>query len=113
MATISLSGTGDIQNVGQVIYNAVVHGSITGECRLDVKSDFEDGSVRMMVFEKFYYRTSNRASLSIMISQKGNQIRVNGISTGAAQGMLVRFAWGAEDNFSGIVEKVLKNMGFR
>lgn len=111
-SSINMKGTGTIDQVGSAIYNAVVNGSLTGECRMDVKATFEDGATRMMVFEKYYYRAGNRASLSVLITQKDNQVRVNAISTGGSTGVIFRFNWGAESKFTSIVEKTLKNLGF-
>jgi hypothetical protein len=113
MSSLRMVGTGSIDQVGGAIYNEVVNGSITGECCLDVKANFENGQSRMMVFEKYYYRAGNRASLSVMISQIDDRITVDAVSTGGSQGVLIKFNWGAESNFVGLVEKTLRNLGFR
>ncbi len=113
MSSLRMVGTGTIDQVSGAIYNEVVNGSITGECRLDVKATFENGQSRMMVFEKYYYRAGNRASLSVMISQIDDRITVDAVSTGGSTGVLIKFNWGAENNFVGLVEKTLRNLGFR
>jgi hypothetical protein len=106
-------GSGAIDQIGGAIYNEVVNGSITGECRLDVKATFENGQSRMMVFEKYYYRAGNRASLSVMMTEIDGRITVDAVSTGGSTGVLIRFNWGAENSFVGLVEKTLRNLGFR
>jgi len=113
MSTIRMQGSGSIDQISGAIYNEIVRGSITGECRLDVKHQFENGQTRMMVFEKFYYRAGNRASLTVLITEKDDQIIVDAISTGGSTGALIRFNWGAENSFVGLVEKTLRNLGFR
>lgn len=113
MSNLKMTGTGSIEDVGGAIYSAVVNGSITGECRMDVKAKFDNGESRMMVFEKFYYRAGNRASLSVMITEIDDRITVDAVSTGGSTGVFIRFNWGAENSFVGIVEKTLRNLGFR
>lgn len=113
MSAVRMSGTGSVDQVGGAIYHAVVEGSITGECRLDVRNKFDNGESRMMVFEKYYYRAQNRASLSVFITEIDGRVTVDAISTGGSTGVLFKFNWGAESNFSGIVERTLRELGFR
>lgn len=42
----------------------------------------------MMVFEKYYYRAQNRASLSVFITEIDGRVTVDAISTGGSTGVL-------------------------
>lgn len=113
MPSIRMVGTGTIENVASEIYNTIVNGSITGEVMLDVSTTFDNGKSRMIVFEKYYYRAGNRASLSVLLTQIEDLVTVDAVSTGGSTGVLIKFNWGAESSFVGLVEKTLRRIGFR
>jgi hypothetical protein len=66
----------------------------------------------MLVFEKYYMRSDNRASLSVMLTQEGDKVNVDAVGAGGGQGALFRFSWGAEENFVSIVQRILSVRGF-
>jgi hypothetical protein len=65
-----------------------------------------------MVFEKYFMRASNRASLTVMVSGEGETVCVDAIGSGGGQGAIFKFSWGAEEGFVGTVEKILAGCGF-
>ncbi len=60
-----------------------------------------------LVFEKYYFRASNRAALMVIIDNISGKTRVKSVATGSSQGMVFNFDWGAADDFAGSVEKIL------
>ena len=112
MASVSLQGQGDIAEVAGLLQAGIVESGLSCEM-IDsvVRKVGQDTSV-LLVFEKYYMRASNRASLSIMLTQEGSIIYVDAVSAGGGQGALFRFSWGAEEDFVSIVPQILSGRGF-
>lgn len=62
-----------------------------------------------MVVEKFFFRNSSRASLSILLlpSDDGFSTIIEAIGSGGGQGMLFKFDWGAKESFEHAIPKIL------
>ncbi len=75
----------------------------------------ESGGVTnaLLVFEKYYMRASNRASLSVMIVEDTDgSVTIDAVGAGGGQGVVFSFSWGAEDSFVGVLQKILNRHGF-
>ena len=61
-----------------------------------------------IVLEKYFFRTSNRASLSIVVSENeyGDAI-VEAIGSGGGQGMFFKFDWGVKGSFENKIRRIL------
>ncbi len=97
----------DVQNTINVINEAVVKGSITGECidHYGVSAP-QGGGFVVLVYEKHYYRAGNRLTLTVVIDDLTGRTRVHSISGGGGEGIF-RFDWGASKNFSNVVANAL------
>jgi hypothetical protein len=62
-----------------------------------------------LVFEKYYFRTKNRAALIVMIDNLLGETDVRCIATGSSEGMIFNFDWGAADNFANSVIDILQD----
>lgn len=60
-----------------------------------------------MVFDRYYLRTSSRASLTVILENFYGSNRVRCISAGSSEGMF-KFDWGAGKNFSKWAETILE-----
>ncbi|MBO0602089.1 hypothetical protein I2483_10475 [Sporosarcina sp. E16_3] len=60
-----------------------------------------------VVLEKYYMRSSNRASLTVTIDNLEGQTKVHAVASGSSEGMFMRFDWGAGNNFANSVESAL------
>ncbi|MBO1913419.1 hypothetical protein J4G37_52485, partial [Microvirga sp. 3-52] len=67
---------------------------------------FEDKVIHVVILEKYYMRTSNRASLTVTIDNFDGETNVHAVAAGTSEGIL-RFDWGAGKNFSNSVENAL------
>lgn len=93
----------NIQKTLEVIDNAVVNGSITGECIDSYKLAVPNGgNCVVLVYEKHYYRAGNRLTLTVVIDDFEGKTRVHCVSGGGGEG-LFRFDWGAAESFSSVV----------
>lgn len=62
-----------------------------------------------LIFEKFFFRNSNRAALIVIIDNIKGYTDVRSVSTGSSQGMIFNFDWGAASEFAGSVKDILEN----
>jgi hypothetical protein len=62
----------------------------------------------ILVFEKYYMRVGNRASLVVIIDNIDGKTKVKSIGAGGGTGMFLSFDWGASDDFAYSVEEILK-----
>lgn len=72
-----------------------------------------DESTYFMVVEKFFFRNSSRASLSIVIKEDDFDTTIEAVGSGGGQGILFKFDWGAKDSFERAIVKILDNEGIR
>lgn len=80
--------------------------------RLVDESNFSVGDMRvaMCVYDKYFMRNSSRASLSLTVAGKGNDLFVSAIGAGGGNGAIFSFSWGAEEELVAEVERSIKRM---
>ena len=66
---------------------------------------FDNVRIEVMVYDKYFMRNGNRASLSVTLVSKDDDIFVTAIGAGGGSGVLFNFSLGAEDDMVYIVEK--------
>ncbi|QFF97510.1 hypothetical protein PB01_01055 [Psychrobacillus glaciei] len=91
-----------------ILQESIVQGSISGAIVDVYERVVGEQQVIVCVLEKYYMRTSNRASLTITIDNLENNTKVHAASSGAGQGVFLRFDWGAGGSFVNNVEKALE-----
>jgi len=62
-----------------------------------------------LIFERYYFRTSSRAALIVIIDNIQGATDVRVIGTGSSEGLLFNFDWGASDNFVQSVMDILSD----
>ena len=112
MASVSIKGQGDIAEIAGLIEKGVLESGLSCELIDSVVRKVGEDTAILLVFEKYYMRASNRASLSVMLTQDESTIFVDAVSSGGGQGAIFRFSWGAEESFVGIVPRILSDRGF-
>jgi hypothetical protein len=90
-----------------VIETFIVRGSVSGTLVDRYVRRFGEQEVHVVVLEKYYMRSSNRASLTVTTDNLEGQTKVHAVASGGSQGMLMRFDWGAGNNFANSVESAL------
>lgn len=113
MAHASFRGQKSVFDTAELIKQEVYNLGISVELIDEIKQSRDDFQVFMLVYEKFYYRSSNRASLSILITGDTNDSKIDVVSSGGGQGWLFKFSWGAEKNFVNGLRKILINKGYQ
>lgn len=72
-------------------------------------------NIYFMVVEKYFFRTANRASLSIVITQSDDGLFsiIEAVGSGGGQGMIFKFDWGAKESFESAIVNILKQEGIQ
>ena len=90
------------------VYYAVTQ-SLSGELIDEYRRNLDDGKkVIMLVFEKYYMRSSNRATLTMVADNLDGMTKVHLSSGGGGDGLLFRFSWGANSSFLNLAKKALE-----
>ncbi len=113
MADLSMRGEIGAGTVITAVENGIRDSGMS--CELVGRSSRSVGemSVTMLVFEKYYMRASNRASLSVLICGDDRQTTVDAVGAGGGQGALFSFSWGAEEDFVDSLREILVRLGMR
>lgn len=84
-------------------------------CELSDQTSHRIGDVQItvLVFEKYFMRAGNYASLTVVISGSDGAVGVDLVGAGGRQGLLSLTTWGTEESFVASAEKVLRQHGFR
>ena len=69
-------------------------------------------TVDVRVYDKYYMRNSNRASLTLTVAGDENDCYVSAIGAGGGSGAVFNFSWGAEDDFVATVINAMRGMGY-
>lgn len=89
----------DISNSG-ISMNLVDESNYTiGETKIAVR-----------VYDKYYMRNGNRASLSLTVVGTNENIYISAIGAGGGSGVLFNFSLGAESDMVAIVQRSLEKM---
>lgn len=85
----------------------VTDGSISGKLIDHYVRTVGDYQVVVFVLEKYFMRTSNRASMTVTIDNFEGTTKVHAAASGSGEGVFFRFDWGAGDSFANSVERAL------
>ncbi|EPY07359.1 hypothetical protein PAALTS15_11204 [Paenibacillus alvei TS-15] len=69
----------------------------------------EGKEIGTQVYEKYYFRSKNRAALIVMIDNLRGVTNVRVVATGSSEGVIFNFDWGAADDFVSSVERILED----
>ena len=112
MSKISMHGKGDIEQISGLLTDKILSSGVSCELVDSSVRISGNNSVILLVFEKYYMRASNRASLTVMLCQNEDIIYVDAIGSGGGQGPIFKFSWGTEESFVNVVADILSNNGF-
>lgn len=75
----------------------------------EFKRPVAEKEIAILIFEKYYFRSENRAALTVIIDNFNGVTSVTSIAAGSSKGIIFNFDWGAADNFAESVRKVFKD----
>ncbi|MBU1020802.1 MAG: hypothetical protein KJ847_06255 [Firmicutes bacterium] len=93
----------NVRRTRTLITNYYANYNIINDSKVDEDTYF-------IVVEKFYFRNSSRASLSIVISQIDEEnCIIEAVGSGGGKGMLFSFDWGAKQSFENEITGILSS----
>jgi len=92
----------------QIVETEIVNGAFSAELVDKYYTYGNSGECYVLVFEKYFMRTSSRASLTVFITNISGVTRVHAVGSGGGQGTFLSFDWGAASSFAGNVAAALE-----
>lgn len=89
------------------IHEKVVNGSVSGTEIDSYDLKCSDGEILTRIYEKYYYRSGDRLTLTVVADNLGGRTRIHTVGGGGGQTLLFRFDWGASDDFGCVPYEVL------
>ncbi|MEK4762835.1 DUF6054 family protein [Viridibacillus sp. FSL E2-0187] len=86
----------------------IVEGSFSGKLIDQYERIVGDQQVVVCIFEKYYMRTSNRASLTVTVDNLEGKTKIHAVASGGGEGAFLRFDWGVGNTFVNSVAKALE-----
>ena len=112
MAEFLMRGTGNIDQVFAHLDKTVTAHATTCQAVGTYGCAFGDARVILRVYEKYYIRNSSRASLTVLMTSRNDTVDVKIVSSGGSASAVMKFSWGAEEDFAGVAESALCQIGF-
>ena len=112
MASLSMTGTGNAWEIANILIAEVQNSAVSCQLVDRISRTLDDITYDLLVFEKYYMRSSNRASLSVCVIGQNGQVIVDAVGAGGGQGVFFKFSWGAEENFVSVIRQILAPRGF-
>ena len=113
MARSYMRGTCSFKEAEAFLIKEIPESGVTCELRDQTYHTIGDVHITVLVYEKYFMRTSNYASLTLVLFGRDGDIGVDIIGAGGKSGVLSVTSWGAEEKFVSSAVKVLSEHGFR
>lgn len=110
MAKYEKTISGQFEGVLSRLQNDISNGGITMNLVDESNYTFGDANIAVRVYDKYFMRNGNRASLSLTVVGHGNEIFISAIGAGGGQGIIFNFSLGAEDDMVAIVRESIERM---
>ncbi|MGN7386417.1 DUF6054 family protein [Sporosarcina sp. SAFN-015] len=91
-----------------IIQSEILRGSISGTLVDHYRRTAGSSEVHVLIMEKYYMRSNNRASVTTTIDNFDGATRVHVVAAGSSEGVFFRFDWGAGNSFATSVERSLQ-----
>lgn len=96
------------REAAETIQTEILRGSISGTLVDHYVRNTGSSEVHVLILEKYYMRSNNRASVTATIDDFEGETRVHVVAAGSSEGMFFRFDWGAGNSFATSVERALE-----
>ena len=113
MAKIAMHGQGSMKETTSWFIEEMLDTGASVELLESSERTLGGVSLAVLVFEKYFMRASNRASLTVLFTSNGEDLFVDIIGAGGGQGVFFKLSWGSEEDFVYSARKVLEKRDFR
>ena len=95
-----------IKKLEEEIINSAVSMNLVDESNYNVGNM----NIAVRVYDKYFMRNGNRASLNLTVVGHDNEIFISAIGAGGGQGIFFNFSLGAEDDMVYVVQSCIENI---
>ena len=101
----------DFQTIVNQLDKYIMQSGISME--LVDESNYKSGNtqVSIRIYDKYFMRNGNRASLSVTIVDSGREIVITAIGAGGGKGVFLDYSLGAETELTEVVADCISEMG--
>lgn len=101
---------GNLEDIVNHLQNDISNSGIS--MKLVDESNYTDGDMKIAVrvYDKYFMRNGNRASLSLTVVGLNNSIFISAIGAGGGSGVFLNFSLGAEDDMVAIVQRSIEQL---
>ena len=110
MAKFEKTIVGNFEEVITRLQNEIMNSGMSMELVDESNYNSGDTNIAVRVYDKYFMRNGNRASLSLTVAGHGNDIFISAIGAGGGQGIIFNFSLGAEEELVDIVRFCLEQM---
>lgn len=110
MAKFECQLTGDFNSIVHYLEEEISDSGMSMNLVDQSNITFGETSVQVLVYDKYYMRNGNRASLSVTIVGNKQDIFISAIGSGGGSGVIFNFSLGAEDDMVSIVEDCIDRL---
>lgn len=110
MAKFERQVAGDFEEVLRGIHSYIMGSAMSIQQIDETRHEVNGVQVATKVYDKYYMRSSNRASLTLTVIGDGDHVQVSAIGAGGGNGAFLNFSWGAEEDFIAVVPQALRKM---
>lgn len=110
MAKFEKTLSGNFNEIIDKMQNEIMNSGISMKLVDESNYSFGDTNVAVRVYDKYFMRNGNRASLSLTVAGHGNDIFISAIGAGGGQGVIFNFSLGAEEELVDIVRYCIEQM---
>lgn len=110
MAKYEIKITGNFEEVVNHLQNDITNSGLTMELVDESNFNIGDMKIAVKVYDKYFMRNGNRASLSLTVVSKGRDIFISAIGAGGGQGIIFNFSLGAEEEMVEVVQYSIKQL---
>ncbi|MHC0035322.1 DUF6054 family protein [Pseudoneobacillus sp. C159] len=110
MAKYEKSIIGQFEKVVNHLENDISNSGISMKLVDESNYTIGDTKIAVRVYDKYFMRNGNRASLSLTVVGNNNNIYISAIGAGGGQGVFLNFSLGAENNMVTIVQKSIEKL---
>jgi hypothetical protein len=110
MAKYEKTITGQFEQVVNNLENDISNSGISMKLVDGSNYSMGDTKIAVRVYDKYFMRNGNRASLSLTVVGSDSDIFISAIGAGGGQGIFLNFSLGAEDDMVRIVQESIEQM---
>ena len=110
LAKYEIKISGDFDSVIEQLHQDITNSATTMNLVEESNYTLDNASIAVRVYDKYFMRNGNRASLSLTVVGHGDEIFISAIGAGGGQGVIFNFSLGAEDELVALVQESIEGM---